>query len=709
MTGTRQALKLDGCTVRPMASYLKSLGLFRLVADLADPAATAWWAGDQVVIESVLDEDDLVELLEQRYAPTPLVSPWNGRGGFNLDRSRDSEKVVDYLEKSTDERLAPYRAAIAVSRRVVRQAHEKEQLVLALRNELPDAALPWLDASIVLTGDGASYPPLLGSGGNLGSMDLSNNFMQHALRVLGLDAKPAPAATRRAWLEAAVFGRGHAETNASAGQFDPGAAQRGRFNPWGYVLMLEGALLFVGGASKRLGAKDVTSVAPFTFVASRVGYGSAATGENVKAEVWLPVWTRPCTRSELAHLLKEGRVAVGGRRARSGLDAIRAASTLGVDRGIERFERVVLAERFGQSILAVPVETVRVHDRGEVRVIATVDGWLERVRRAPDPPAGVRVALSRTDRAIHDLAKRGGAARLLAVLARLADLDRAVGRSRKFRANPTNPIPPLAGVSAEAWTTHLTDADPELAGVVAVATAFASLREPDGRGLRHLLHPVEVRGARLDWSEHVRVEGFRDRPLHDVLALAHAYLADTAAADLRTAARVAEEVASDAVGRRPGYTYGGRASLADVAAFVAGDLDEDLLDEALAGLLLLDWRGWSPPRGDNGASAPLDPAYQLLAPFWHPTPIKVGRELHPSLRLVPGRGWPRQLLGGRVSPVVDSARRRLRAARLVPLVRSIPEWGPDHARRLSAALLLQLSDTDAQRLLARTATHELPS
>jgi CRISPR-associated protein Csx17 len=51
--------KLTGCSPIPLASYLKSLGILRLVAEHeeADPTATGWWSGDVFRLRTTLDEE----------------------------------------------------------------------------------------------------------------------------------------------------------------------------------------------------------------------------------------------------------------------------------------------------------------------------------------------------------------------------------------------------------------------------------------------------------------------------------------------------------------------------------------------------------------------------------------------------------------------------------------------------------------------------
>ena len=41
-----QQLELTGCSPEPLMSYLKALGIFRLVAEQKDKDARAWWQND---------------------------------------------------------------------------------------------------------------------------------------------------------------------------------------------------------------------------------------------------------------------------------------------------------------------------------------------------------------------------------------------------------------------------------------------------------------------------------------------------------------------------------------------------------------------------------------------------------------------------------------------------------------------------------------
>ena len=61
----------------------------------------------------------------------------------------------------------------------------KPEVLRLCRNELPDAALAWLDAAIALgQDDDPSYSRLLGTGGNLGRQELSVTYLQQVRTVL---------------------------------------------------------------------------------------------------------------------------------------------------------------------------------------------------------------------------------------------------------------------------------------------------------------------------------------------------------------------------------------------------------------------------------------------------------------------------------------------------------------------------------------------
>ena len=78
------------------------------------------------------------------------------------------------------------------------------------------------------------------------------------------------------------------------------------------------------------------------------------------------------------------------------------------------------------STVAVPVGRVAVSNRPAVVPLAQLDSWLDRVRRASNPPAAVIQALRAVDQTSFELTSEGRPDQLLRVLVETARLERAV-------------------------------------------------------------------------------------------------------------------------------------------------------------------------------------------------------------------------------------------------------------------------------------------
>lgn len=709
--------QLTGCRPEPLGSFLKALGVLRVVGEQADPLATGHWASDGFVLTSALDRDALERFLLDAYQPTPIVSPWNSSSGFGPEGAGE----LHAIESSIDSRLGPYRGAIKAARHLLATAAAadwpkdtyKENLIAACRSRLPDRCVPWIDAAVVLVDGGAVYPPTLGTGGNDGRLEFSRNFHQRVLDVLGITT--ARRHDPVGWLVDALYdhGRSVGLRGRSAGQFDSGAAggvnsapdgaADGVLNPWDWVLLIEGSLLLASGSARRLAAgASGRAAAPFTVDASAGGYASASDAERSRGELWAPLWSRPATLPETRRLFAEGRADWRHAHARSGLDVAKAAASLGVDRGVTAFARHAFVERFGLSTVAVPVGRFAVRERPAVAPLADLDGWLGRVRRGSNPPAAVAAGLRAVERASFDLAAQGGPERLLAVLVETARLELAVGQATAFRSRAQ--VPPVDGLDADRWLPllALADSGPE----IRLAACLASGRDATGAGaarsapgaLRLLLRPItpDSRG-RMAWSDGpALVAGLGRRTTASVLAAAHTRRAVQAAQERRTA------VGDSFVGLPTGFSTCRPAPLADVIALAEGDLDDARLATVLAALLLLNWSGHSPLMPDSDVPVIISPALATVGPFYapQPGPSPVGPEApwQDRLRLTalaPEASWPAALAADRPGLVLDAALRRLRIAGLSPVHTSAAAMAstlaPGAGPRLAAALLCRVT------------------
>ena len=521
-----EPLALRGCATTPLASYLKALGVLRLISspanhvsgEAADPQARGWWENECFHLRTTLGRDALQHFFLHDYAPSPIIAPWNGGSGFYAG---DNKHGFDPLATGqVAARFGNISSAIRNTVRIVAdlklaekpEGEAKVGLVAALRAELADAALLWLDAVLALSGDGLAYPELLGTGGNDGRLDFTNNFARRLVsrtKPAGLfeasSGEPSNEAARlleASLLAAPVVGL----CSAKIGQFAPGAAggpnatngysANSEVNSWDFVLMLEGAATFAGAATRRHqhppgGATAGTTTRsgasfPFTVRAVSAGWGGveAADENDARAEFWAPIWTRPARSLEIDSLLGEGRAVLNERTARDGLDFARAAASLGVSRGFRSFERFGFLMRAGRTYLATPIGRRSAAPSPGAQLVADLDAgaWLERVRRVgrnEEEPGAARRAIKRLEDALFGLlASSEGSREVERAIVALGQVAGWLALSPSGRKAIATPPP----VFSSAWLQRADDGTAEFR----VAAALAAL------GLPALARPARV-------------------------------------------------------------------------------------------------------------------------------------------------------------------------------------------------------------------------
>ena len=103
-------IELPGCRPDNLGAYLKGLGVFRILAEQKDPDVRAWWKNGNMVVQTTLDHDGLVEFL-LTYRPTPIVAPWNGGSGFY---GNDDTSGLDAIRNSPDLRFQIWHEALRI-------------------------------------------------------------------------------------------------------------------------------------------------------------------------------------------------------------------------------------------------------------------------------------------------------------------------------------------------------------------------------------------------------------------------------------------------------------------------------------------------------------------------------------------------------------------------------------------------------------------
>ncbi len=673
-----------GLRPEPLANYLAGLGLVRLIGQ-ADPGATFRWTPDGLAADSSIA--DIAQWLVDDYVPTPVLSPWNGGSGFGA-KDVEPKHRLDRLTGNPSLRFEGFRAAVEAANIALRHARfagwitddgkgDKQRLVLEFRNRCPEELLPWIDACVVLSADKALFPPLLGTGGNDGRLDFSTNFHEQLLAVLdsSADGQARSLASARDLLAGTATERLAA---APVGQFNPAGtggpgsspfgAAASLVNPWEYVLLVEGALLFASGTSRRHQHDVGRAAMPFTVAYSPDGSDSGVADEESRGEIWVPEWSALWTLAEVRQLFGEARAAWRGRPARRAVDFYAATRSLGVARGVSAFWRYGLQQRNGLAFVAVPLDRVEVVDRPEVRLAAKLEDWPSWISRG-EASRAVRTALRQFEAAHLRYARDTDPLALRDLLASLTTLEQVVGRSGRLREQMPVRRPPAAEDFLGVLTGDPGLETPELRIAVGIASCIAGSRRTGTRSMRQLLLPIDSPDpddrAHRDgrWRVAPVVPGFGIRPLRQVLADVLAWRSRTASDEIASG-----ESGAAAFRGIPTFCQGIPVPAGDLHAFAVdprnlaeAQLDEKSLDAWLRACLALDW---SRKGRHHWAAVPrwqkLIPALALLHPLAGGLAADEEDKDASAQRLALGPDWAVRLAAGKVDDVHTDAVRRLR-------------------------------------------------
>lgn len=696
---------LHGCAPTPLAHYLKALGVLRLVSEQADPDVRGAWVDDGFRLVTKLTREDLITFFAEKYEPTPLLSPWNGGSGFYPGDNQDG---FGPLKTAQALRFQRYREAIAQAQQTVGErkekpgGDEKAALLRACVASWDGPAYGWLRSSFTIGGDGTpSFPALLGTGGNDGRLDFTNNYMQ---RLVGLiDPETGAVGSDDIGLLTLSLFRDTVPGLAdnAIGQFFPGAAGGANasagfdgnalINPWDFVLMLEGSLVLRVASLRRLDTAELTNAAaPFALRCQGVGYGSASPADaSARGEQWMPLWSGAATLGEVERLFEEGRLHGGKRPVRGTIDAARSVAKLGVSRGVKQFVRYGYFERNGLSNLAIPIGRITVaHDR-HVALLDEIDGFariLERAAGQKTAPASLERAQRKLEAAMLQAAIPNASGTtweaLLGVLGEVEDLYLASPRSSA--SSNVEPIPVLSA----SWLGRLPD-DTEVRLAVAIASQTSEK-----------LGPIRRNVVAFEGERYPKFRKSADALVSDPQVV-------WSGGDLiSNLIAIANRRAIDGTRERGvGFPLEGRrfATLADIGDFLRGATDDARIARLLRGLLSISWGEAKPPeRWSIGEPSALHALVRLAFLPGKLEPSKVAsrredRHLSP-LRPVLDGTILRLLEAGRVNDAVERILTRLVASGARPTLRTVAA-SPTLARRLAAAVAIPVAPADQVRLL----------
>ncbi len=557
----------------------------------------------------------------------------------------------------------------------------------------------WLAAAVVLDEQGnAEWPSLLGTGGNDGRLDFTNNFMQRLGELFDLASTDGgPSTEARELLANSLWAEpSNKFTITSIGQYQPGAAGGAnsttgpvgdsRINPWDFVLMMEGSLLFSARATRCLDPNAQSRAsAPFAVRSHAAGFASTGAEKAQRGEQWMPLWARPAALTEVVALFGEARVQLNRQTAHRPIDVARAISRLGVARGIDAFTRYGYLERNGQSTLAVPLGRVNVRQHPHAHLIDDLASWLDRLqRRARDKHAPARLVQAErrlADAVFAALTHDSSPDRWQAVLRAAAAVEALQSRGTAIEAGP---IPPLR----LEWISAVGDT-PEVRLALALGSAAAGYSSGGHPidSIRHHWLPLEpgarrfkVADGRLARDSRVVMSG-RDL-LADCAAVVERRLIEAGARGERRLPLVA--------------ATGCSARLDDLAFMLSGRIDLDkLMDLGRAFMAIKrDARRWPGHRpAGNFSSEQPEEAWLALRLACLPWPLSK------SVNIPTEPGIVRRLLAGDSAGAIGMALARLRSAGVrPPLQAGVTDLLT--ARLWAAALVFPIDRGSARRAAA---------
>lgn len=402
-------------------------------------------------------------------------------------------------------------------------------------------------------------------------------------------------------------------------------------------------------------------------------------------EIWLPLWSSPCSLAELSALFSEGRATLKRRVAKDGLDFARAVARLGVDRGITQFQRYSFLMRNGQSFFATPIERFVVRRNAHANLIDELDdqGWLARLQhhaRNDRAPAAFRTLAALLDAALFALTQRAERQAVERVLRLLGRIEATAAVSTSVR-EAIGPVPTLS----LGWASESDDGSVEFRIALALASLSMSSAE-DGKpvtiGLRLHLAPVSLSG--WEWDTQSRLacwgQGGIERNLAELL-------------HRRRIAAIGMGAEGELLHSRTG------AALDDVHRFLSGDTDDRRIAELMHGLACVNLEGWRSRHDPQPAALPA--AYSLLKPFFTAESLlKAIGWLLPDRSLRLPAEIPARLAADDVNTALRHAWQRLHVIGCKLPGRDPPRVPRDGSGpRLLAALTIPLTLTETRRLL----------
>ena len=465
--------RLEGCRPTPLAHYLKALGIFRLIAEQADPDVRGWWKDDVFHIATALDQESLESFFLNDYSPTPMTAPWLARSGYSdaSSHSKTRKHLTLILEcqesrfegfRDTFEKMRSLAATIETDLDQPDTCRNEEFIVSALTH-VSAVTRDWMRSMVVAFGENINYPAVFGTGGNEGS---GSYIAQYYVAIVACLVGKEASIGNSLWLENRPSDDNALKTltrgNFSSGHFSTSESMD---DPWDLILALEGVTSLKASVARRMSESigrfvegtGASMAAPFTTGNSCSAYPSSARIDSKsvsqgreapgRGEQWFPIWQYPANLTDVQQLFRHGRMTSRPSQTRRSVDFARALSRTGASKGLISFQRVGYFQRNGKNHIAVPLGTYPVTLNRNQKLLDDAAPWVDHFRRvanAKNAPASLLRAHQACEEAIVVCTQRPSGISFLRLLEAMGQAeDEFLTSPKHAKDNFAKPIPKL--------------------------------------------------------------------------------------------------------------------------------------------------------------------------------------------------------------------------------------------------------------------------
>lgn len=343
------SIPLPGCRHDIFGHHLKAWGILRALHQCADPdhcdtEAEAWWDLDEACFHIRSPKYDSLEKLAEffatHYKPTVMLTPWDKDIGYKQGVEPRPSKEDVQLAKTLSGRIPKSNGGIIKRANFVEY---RDGAVSVDGSDMDAIAAPFVGRS--------SDNPVFLNRGAAGRAQMFRTYWDYVEQIQKERSKSnggkLPSIAEKSFLGSA------SQTGTKKGKgapFFPDAIKTYNngsgwvvesypFNALDYILAVEGALALRGSASRTLAANSRRFAAfPFVFETGEDMTDDSGDIKDTAKALWLPLWDRPVSYSELSSFVCDAQARLPGKEAKYSSEFARALRSQGADVGFAAWQ-----------------------------------------------------------------------------------------------------------------------------------------------------------------------------------------------------------------------------------------------------------------------------------------------------------------------------------------------------------------------------------